>query len=146
MMDKNQLQQIQLKVGKDFVEVLTKELIREKKKSSGKLINSLKPEIKQIGEQLQILINGEDYINAIDKGRKRGKFPPVDKITEWCSIKGIPKSAAWAIATNIYKFGIKPTNVIAEAQQKFMQQEQSYLDTAFVDVINEEIKNMFDTK
>lgn len=145
-MDKNQLQQIQLKVGKDFVEVLTKELIREKKKSSGKLINSLKPEIKQIGEQLQILINGEDYINAIDKGRKRGKFPPVDKITEWCSIKGIPKSAAWAIATNIYKFGIKPTNVIAEAQQKFMQQEQSYLDTAFVDVINEEIKNMFDTK
>ncbi len=145
-MDKNQLQQIQLKVGKDFVEVLTKELIREKNKSSGKLISSLKPEIKQIGEQLQILIAGEDYINIIDKGRKKGKFPPVEKIAAWCSIKGIPRSASWAIATNIYKFGIKPTNVIAEAQQKFMQQEQSYLDKAFTNVINEEIKNMFNTK
>lgn len=145
-MDNNKLQEIQLKVGKDFVEVLTKELIREKKKSSGKLINSLKPEIKIIGEQLQILIQGEDYIDIIDAGRKKGKFPPVDKIAAWCSIKGIPRSAAWAIATNIYKFGIKPTNVIAEAQQKFMQQEQSYLDTAFVDVINEEVKNMFKTQ
>lgn len=143
-MDNKKLEQIQNKLGKDFVEILTKELINEKKKSSGNLINSLKPEIKIVGEQLQILINGEDYIQNIDQGRKKGKYPPINEIAKWCSIKGIPKSAAWSIATNIYKFGIKPTNVIEKAQNKFMQQEQSYLDTAFVDVIDEEIKKIFD--
>jgi len=57
-----------------------------------------------------------DYLQWVDKGRRPGTYPPIRAIQRWVQIKGIPKEAAWAIRQNIYKFGIKPTNVIKKTQ------------------------------
>lgn len=98
--------------GNDYVEILIKYLIQNRKESSNKLINSLNSSISKEAEQINIIIKGENYLEYVDKGRKPGSFPPISEIAKWTRIKGIPQSAAFPIAKSIFKFGIKPTNVI----------------------------------
>jgi hypothetical protein len=58
-----------------------------------------------------------DYLKYVDQGRKPGTYPPIQAIQRWVAIKGLPKEAAWAIRTNIFKFGIKPTRVIDKTKR-----------------------------
>ena len=51
-----------------------------------------------------------EYAKYVDEGRPLGSFPNVDEIETWCIGVGIPTSAAWAIAVNIYNKGIKAKN------------------------------------
>jgi hypothetical protein len=83
---------------------------------------------------LVLLVN--DYLTWVDRGRKPGTYPPIQAIQRWVAIKGIPKEAAWAIRRNIFKFGIKPTRVIAktrfeiETNRKYAQKyERAIVDT-----------------
>ena len=51
-------------------------------------------------------IMGADHWKFIEKGRPAGgEKPPYARILEWCIAKGIPQQAAWAIRTNIAKYG-----------------------------------------
>jgi len=136
---KKELQVLYKKYGKDFIKILTNELIVNKKKSSGKLIKSLKADVKPIGENVNIVINSEKYLEYIDKGRAKGKFPPIAPIAKWCTIKGLPKSAAFAIAQNIYKFGIKPTNVISKALKKFTDTETKKIEKDVAPLVEKEV-------
>lgn len=101
--------------GKDYVKILTiflKNSRPHKKVASGALINSLNSKVVATAKKIQLIIEGNDYLENVDQGRKKGKYPPIRAISKWARIKGIPQSAVFPIARKIFKFGIKPTNVI----------------------------------
>lgn len=127
MDNKNLIYDNQLdKFGRFYIKTLVQQLIKHRKKSSGQLINSLKYEVRRDAEKILFVIKSEEYLNYVDKGvngtqRSRGsqfsyrtKKPPISEISKWTQLKGLPKSAAFGIRENIFRFGIKPTNVIKE--------------------------------
>ena len=106
--------------GDDYIKIIIKELKKVGKSASGRLINSFDERIQSQAKGVNIAILSEDYLTYVDEGRKRGKYPPISAISKWASLKGISQSAVFPIAKSIYKFGIKPTNVIQKADNKFL--------------------------
>lgn len=104
--------------GNKYVDILTAELKAAGKEASGNLINSLDYRIVREANMIQIIIQANDYLTYVDEGRKPGSYPPIQAIKSWCNIKGIPQGAAFPIARNIFKFGIKPTGVIQKTNKK----------------------------
>ena len=98
--------------GKDYVKILTIFLKKNKKIASGALINSLNFRLQKTAEEILIILESNDYLEWVDKGRRPGTYPPIRAISDWAKIKGISQSAVFPIARNIFKFGIEPTNVI----------------------------------
>lgn len=103
-------------------------LIRDNKKATGNLIKSLKPlQIDFSSNKMQGSINIASYWKYVEYGRKPGKFPPKDKISEWIEMKPvIPKpmnglkaptkdQLAFLISRKIGREGIKPGNQLEEA-------------------------------
>lgn len=94
------------------------------KVASGKLMNSIGYEI-GVGENGApiLIISYIDYFENVNLGRrKEKKRVPISAILDWIKVRGlkgrnkkgqfIPKlSFAFAIQTNIYKFGIRPANI-----------------------------------
>jgi hypothetical protein len=105
--------------GKDYVKVMVGLLRGNKpypKVASGSLVNSINYRLQDTANGINLILLADDYLKYVDRGRKPGTYPPIQAIQKWVSIKGLPKQAAWAIRQNIYKFGIKPTNVIKKTQ------------------------------
>lgn len=98
--------------GKDYVKILTIFLKKNRKIASGALVNSINFKLKETAEQILIILESNDYLEWVDKGRKPGKYPPLKAISEWARLKGISQDAVFPIAKKIFKFGIEPTNVI----------------------------------
>ena len=48
---------------------------------------------------------GPDHFRYVDQGRGPGEKPPIGRIIEWCIAKSVPVQFAWAIRTNIGKYG-----------------------------------------
>lgn len=105
--------------GKDYVKILYRELRREGKDATGSLLNSLAFEVKEEAQQIKFFILANDYLKYVDKGRRPGKYPPIKAIAQWVRVKGISPEAVFPIARSIFKFGIKPTNVIQRVVKEF---------------------------
>lgn len=102
--------------GDDYVKILTENLLRAGKEASGKLIKSLNWRMVSTADAIQVVIDAEDYLIYVDKGRRPGvKPPPISALKSWCKIKGIDEGAAWPIQKSIFKFGIPPTGVIEKS-------------------------------
>lgn len=104
--------------GDDYIRILVKELKAAGKDASGKLINSLDYRLKDGADSIGFLFEAEKYFEIVDKGRRPGTFPPIQAIGKWASSKGISPKAVFPIAKSIYKFGIKPTNVMAKTENR----------------------------
>jgi hypothetical protein len=125
--------------GKDYVKVMVALLKGNRpfaKVASGSLVNSINYRLQDTANGINLILLANDYLKWVDRGRKPGTYPPIQAIQRWVAIKGIPKQAAWAIRTNIFKFGIKPTRVIAktrfelETNRKYAQKyERAIVDT-----------------
>lgn len=100
--------------GKDYVKILYRLLRKKDKVATGALINSLNHTIREDANQILIQIEANDYLKWVDEGRKPGTYPPIRPLVEWTQVRGINPGVAYAIQKSIYKFGIKPTNVIQE--------------------------------
>jgi hypothetical protein len=109
--------------GSDYVRVLTALLKKEGKSASGALINSLDYRIQETAQDISIIIQANEYLQFVDRGRKPGKYPPIQAISKWASLKGISQDAVFPIARSIYKFGIKPTNVIQRTNNEFFNSQ-----------------------
>lgn len=106
--------------GKDYVKIMVALLKGNRpfpKVASGSLVNSINYRLQETANGIQVQLLANDYLQWVDKGRRPGTYPPIQAIQRWVQIKGIPKEAAWAIRTNIYKYGIKPTNVIQKTKK-----------------------------
>lgn len=92
--------------------------------ASGKLVQSVKYEFKHNDRIYEVGLWLEDYWKYVEYGRKAGKFPPIDKIKEWISVKPvIPRpmkngklptinQLAFLIARKIASEGIEPKNIL----------------------------------
>lgn len=137
--------------GKDYIKLIAKMLMRAGKDSSGKLIKSLSDNVQEDAQRVNLIIESENYFKYVDEGRKPGSFPPIKAIKDWAKINGIPQSAAFPIAKSIFKFGIKPTNIIEKSIKKFQPQlvkdiEEDVTDNVEEDVFNNIEKNFKDIK
>lgn len=129
--------------GSDYIKILISELIKEKKNSSGKLAKSINYKLKDTVNELSILIESEKYLEVIDKGRKAGKYPPIKEISKWARIKGISQNAVFPIARKIFKFGIKPTNILNKVATKIENISTKNIEDKLVFNIEEEVYNNF---
>ena len=98
--------------GKDYVKILIRLLKKEGKVASSALINSISYKLKEQAGLIQYQLIANDYLQYVDEGRKPGSYPPIRAIADWARVKGISKDAVFPIARSIFKFGIKPTNVL----------------------------------
>lgn len=119
---------IKIEALRGFATLLTKvlkdTLTTEKKSATGNLIKSINFKIDKQDNNDIIVIESESYLKFVDKGvsgtqRKyntpysyRSKKPPIQAISNWMNIKGIPKQYAYQIQNKIFRFGIRPTNVL----------------------------------
>lgn len=96
--------------GADLVADVLAALASGNNVASGTLYNSLRHEVRESIDELAVAVVEEDYGKFLDKGRRPGKQPPLDRIREWCRLRGIPERAAYPIARKIGRFGTRPTN------------------------------------
>lgn len=104
--------------GKGYIELIVSELNAAGKTASGKLIRSLNYTLRETADDINFIFVAEDYFQNIDQGRRPGSYPPIKDIIKWTRVKGISPNAAYPIARSIYRFGIKPTNVLEKADRK----------------------------
>lgn len=122
------------------------------KVASGKLVNSIQVITKQSGNNSVIQVLAEDYLAFVQSGRLPGKRGvPLDKIEDWIKSRGLQgrdkkgrfikrRSFAFAIQTNIKKFGIRPANFLDTAIQDLGEDEQIREilgDATFEELLNE---------
>ena len=93
------------------------------KVASGKLLNSIQYDVDVQNGDPTLVISYIDYFENVNLGRKKERRRvPVSALVEWIKIRGIqgrdkkgrfiPRlSLAFAIQTNIFKFGIRPSNI-----------------------------------
>lgn len=146
--------------GKIWVKTLKEQLINNRpyaKNATGALVNSVSYRLKQ-NEQSnwEITLLSEDYLKFVDKGvsgtiRKyntpfsyKTKKPPISKIKNWVQVKGIPKEAAFPIQNKIFRFGLKPTNVInktireIEYKSKWIQKFEGDIANTIIENVKEQ--------
>lgn len=123
--------------GKQVLAEMKNRLINADKVASGTLLNSLEYKVEKEGKTDVLNIYGESYLDYVDKGRPPGKMPPVQAIRAWCKIRGIPEKAAYPIAVNIGKFGVKPSNFFTISVTRRAKQLDKLLEAAAAqDAIN----------
>lgn len=119
---------LQDKLAKRATQLLIREITRAKGKT--RIVNQIDYRLQ---DEATIIITAPEYLLFIDQGRRPGKMPPIQAIKNWTKLKGISPEAAFPIAVNIMKFGIKPTNVIQKAVRQFNKElpeiTQKYLAT-----------------
>lgn len=57
--------------------------------ASGKLVQSVNYEVKVDDDTFIVGLNLEEYWYYVEKGRKAGKFPPVENIMRWIKVKPV---------------------------------------------------------
>ncbi len=89
-MDKNSLDLNTIKeITNLFAAALKDKLEENGSNATHQLSNSIKDIVKFDGKYLTVSIQLEDYWKWVENGRKAGKFPPVDAIKKWITIKPV---------------------------------------------------------
>lgn len=140
-MEDKQILDVINKYGKEVIAEMVTRLKTQNKFASGRLINSLNYEVKEVVGQLTIRFSMIDYGVFVDKGRKPGKQPPIQAIKDWVKLKGIPQKAAYPIAKSIGKFGIAPTNFWSISTRRRQSSFEKQLALAYSKVIAKQITN-----
>ena len=92
------------KIAQEIIDGLKATMDNKGRTATGQSNASLYAEFDEGNMILSIM--GAEHWQYIERGRPAGGAkPPYSRILEWCIAKGIPKEAAWAIRTNIAKFG-----------------------------------------
>lgn len=125
--------------------------VRDMKVKTGALYNSI--EVKFDPSQNEIQVSMLDYWKYVNDGRKPGKYVPIKPLMQWIRSKGFNKNkqtgkfqkfkiknVAFAISTNIKKFGIAPTYFYDNAATKF---EEAFEDEA-VKALGIDFENFFE--
>jgi hypothetical protein len=96
---------------------------RGNKVATGHLLESLTYEVVDFQGQATLKITYADYFKYVNLGRRAGvRRVPLKVLIDWIRVKGIrgrgkngrpmnELSLAWAVQTNIFKYGIRPANI-----------------------------------
>lgn len=144
--------------GKLWVKTLREQLLINQpfpKRASGRLYNSINYRVNEKGDDWNLTLLMEDYMTFVDKGvsgtqRKyntpysyKAKKPPISAIKQWTRLKGIPEEAAFPIQNKIFRFGLKPTNVInksireIEYRSRWINRFEESLTTEILNIVKQ---------
>lgn len=137
----------------DLMDTYKSLLIRDGKKASGNLINSIR-NVDIAFENGEIVgeISLASYWKYVEYGRRPGKFPPLQNILDWIKIKPIiprpvnglklpsEKQLAFLISRKIAKDGIKAGNQLQEALEITWSKWENTLSQS----ITEDLQRMVD--
>ena len=134
----------------DFISIYKGLLIRDDKKATGDLLNSIKPiEIEFSNNKMSGSISLREYWKYIEYGtgpqhipdKRQQYWPPRDKILKWINIKPVKprpvngikpteKQLAFLISRKIHDDGIKPGRQFAEALNLTWAKNKDYISDA----------------
>lgn len=100
------------------------------------------------GSLFEVYFVLEDYWKFLERGRKPGKFPPIDAIEEWIRVKPVIPSAysgrvpttkqlAFLISRSIARNGTEPTQLLKSTLSE---------NEALIDMIAEELLNQLENE
>ena len=135
-------------IAQQFGKALQTTLLREGKVSSGKLVSSIKGEIEYDGRYFSVELNTADYFKYVNEGRKAGKFPPLNAIRQWITVKGIlprpykgrlptTNQLAYLIGRKISKQGIQGTHSLEKTEKNYRLEDR--ITEALLEVFEKEI-------
>lgn len=137
----------------DFMNTYKSLLVRDGKKASGNLINSIRNvDIAFNNGEIVGEISLASYWKYVEYGRRPGKFPPLQNILDWVKIKPViprpvnglkapsEKQLAFLISRKIAKDGIKAGNQLQEALEITWSKWENTLSQS----ITEDIQRMVD--
>jgi hypothetical protein len=137
----------------DFMNTYKSLLMRDGKKASGNLINSIRNvDIAFQNGEITGEISLASYWKYVEYGRRPGKFPPLQNILDWIKIKPViprpvnglkapsEKQLAFLISRKIAKDGIKAGNQLQEALDITWNKWENTLSQS----ISEDIQRMVD--
>ena len=137
----------------DFMNTYKSLLMRDGKKASGNLINSIRNvDIAFQNREITGEISLASYWKYVEYGRRPGKFPPLQNILDWIKIKPViprpvnglkapsEKQLAFLISRKIARDGIKAGNQLQEALEITWSKWENTLSQS----ISEDIQRMVD--
>lgn len=121
--------------------------------ASGKLVQSVKYELKYNETSYEVGLWLEDYWKYVEYGRKAGKFPPLSKIEEWIRVKPViprpydgklptEKQLSYLIGRKIAEEGIEPKNVLKRAEDEVKDEMLMSIKQAIMEDIQEDINSV----
>lgn len=121
--------------------------------ASGKLVQSVKYELKYNETSYEVGLWLEDYWKYVEYGRKAGKFPPLSKIEEWIRVKPViprpydgvlptEKQLSYLIGRKIANEGIEPKNVLKRAEDEVKDEMLMSIKQAIMEDIQEDINSV----
>lgn len=137
--------------AKLYVKTLKEQLENNKpfaKRATGTLINSINVVVSEEQGKDVITLNAESYLKFVDKGvsgtiRKYNtpysyrNFPPkIEAIRNWVRLKGLPDEATYPIRMKIFRFGLKPTNVIDKTIRQ-IEYKSKWVNKFEEEIVNE---------
>lgn len=121
--------------------------------ASGKLVQSVKYELKYNETSYEVGLWLEDYWKYVEYGRKAGKFPPLSKIEEWIRVKPViprpydgklptEKQLAYLIGRKIANEGIEGKNVLKRTEDEVRDEMLMSIKQAIMEDIQEDINSV----
>ena len=124
--------------------------------ASGKLVQSVKYEMRMGDTSYEVGLWLEDYWKYVEHGRKAGKFPPLSKIEEWIRVKPViprpyngklptEKQLAFLIGRKIAQEGIEPKNVFKRTRDEVLDEMLMSVKQAIMEDIQEDLNTVLVT-
>lgn len=130
-----------------FIQQARKHLGQNGSYASGLLGDTMKPIVTINGDSFKVEIELQSYWDYVEKGRRPGKFPPVNRIREWISVKPVrpyPDSRGklptvdqltYLIGRKIAREGIAPKPFFQPAKEE----TERYFSEALALAIDEDV-------
>lgn len=145
-------------IALQYAQALKQQLIQDKKTATGQLVASIKCEAKIEEKYYSIILNAKDYFQYVNNGRKAGKFPPLEAIRRWISVKPIlprplsngklptEKQLSYLIGRKIAKKGIPATNSLEKSMNSFRLEQKviNSITEIFENKVNEIIGDFYE--
>lgn len=152
--DFTNLIQVLQEYANEVVDTYKNELHKDGHKATGKLISSVHHIFTINSNSIQVDLSLEDYWKYVEKGRKAGKMPPINKILDWIKIKPViprpfngklptQKQLAYLISRKIGREGIEDgnelTNTLQKTNNKWLQRIEDALDKDLGNLVEREV-------
>ena len=131
-------------------------LIRNDRIASGDLLNNIEYEITRGDFTYTIYVKMKDYWYYVENGRKAGKWPPIDNILNWITVKPVlprpnakgklptPQQLAFLIARKIGEEGTEGTQDLRKAtdtiwdtfEDRLYEAIDADVDAAFIQIFH----------
>ena len=140
------------KFGKLLVEEYRNNLTEKNVNASYALYNSISYVVESNVTNFEVTLNLEEHWKYIEKGRKAGKFPPINKIEKWVEIKPViprpmangklptTKQLAFLISRKIALEGIKPRPLLQQSIDEVFDEIKERLEEALIKDIESEFE------